>query len=84
MDIRFELFRAKDSFVLMSGTGDEKFKIHVEDIKFNIRRVELTQQLCLALETALQKQPAKYPIRRLEMKTLAIEQGRLTTPENTI
>lgn len=85
MDIRFELFRSSNSFALMTGNkNDLKFKIHVEDIKFNIRKVELTQQLCLALETALERQTAKYPIRRLELKTLQIDQGRLTTPENNI
>ena len=82
MDIRFELFRSSNQFALV--TAGHNFKIHLEEIKLYIRKVELTQQLSLAVETALQRQPAKYPVRRMELKTLHINQGRLTTPENNI
>ena len=83
VDIRFELFRNTDRFALFC-TGDQNYKIVVQDIKLYIRKVELGKDLSLAMEQALTRMTAKYPIRRLELKTIQVGQGRRTTPTNTL
>ena len=85
LDIRLELHRSTDAFALhTTPAGDKKYKIIVEDMKFYVRKVELTRELTLAIETQLQRMPAKYPVRRIEMKTLHIGVGRKTTPTNAL
>lgn len=89
LDIRLELHRASDAFVLFNGkkdtaVGQEKYKIQVEDMKFICRKVELTRNLSMAMEVQLQRTPAKYPVRRIELKNINIGVGCTTTPVNTI
>ena len=83
MDIRFEIHRVSNAFGLLA-LGDHQYKISVQDIKFYIRKVELSRALSLAIEQNLMRTTAKYPIRRLELKTLHVGQGRRTTPTNTL
>ena len=83
LDIRFELHRVSDAFALQT-INDEMYKIIVEDMKLYVRKVELTRALSMAIETQLQRMPVKYPVRRMEIKTLHIGYGRRTTPTNTM
>ena len=83
LDIRLELHRVSDAFALQTA-NNEQYKIVVEDIKFYVRKVELTRDLCLAIETQLNHMPAKYPVRRMELKTLHVGYGRKTTPTNAL
>ena len=83
MDVRLELHRVSDAFALIA-VGATQYKIAVNDIKLMVRKVELSRSLSLAIEQTLTKTMAKYPIRRLELKTLHIGQGRRNTPTNTL
>ena len=83
MDVRVELHRVNDTYALL--TPDQTaYKIVVEDIRFYIRKVELSRELSIAMEQALMRMTAKYPIRRTELKTLHIGQGLRTTPTNVL
>lgn len=88
LDIRLELHRSSNAFALHTGTNStptsEQYKIEVEDMKFYVRKVALKRDLYMSIEKELQTMPAKYPVRRMEMKTLHIGMGRSTTPVNTI
>jgi hypothetical protein len=83
MDVRIELHRVSDAFALLA-VGNQQYKVAVQDIKLFIRKVELSRDLSLAMEQALMRMTAKYPVRRLELKTIHIGQGRRTTPTNTL
>ena len=83
MDVRLELHRVSDAFALL-GVGNHQYKVVVEDIKFYLRKVELSRDLSLAIEQALLRMTAKYPVRRMELKSVHVGQGRRTTPTNTI
>lgn len=84
LDIRLELHRVSDAFALMSPFSEHKYKIMVDDIKFHIRKVELKRDLYMSLEKQITLNPAKYPVRRTELKTLHIGFGMITTPNNAL
>ena len=84
LDIRFELHRVSDAFALQTTNVANQYKIEVEDMRFFLRKVELGRDVCMAIETQLQRMPAKYPVRRAELKTLHIGSGRTTTPCNAL
>ncbi len=84
IDIRLELHRNSDVFALMSFAAAPDFKIQVHDMKWLVRRVDPVESVTLALETALQRSTVKYPIRRVQIKTLQLEAGMRDTPSTTL
>ena len=83
MDVRVELHRVSDTYALLTP-DQQPYKIVVDDIRFYIRKVEISRDLSLAMEHALLRMTAKYPIRRMELKTLSIGQGFRTAPTNVL
>ena len=83
LDIRFELHRVSDAFALQT-IQHVKYKIVVEDIKLYIRKIELARDFSMAIEKILQYKPAKYPVRRTELKTFHLGYGRRVTPTNAL
>jgi hypothetical protein len=57
----------------MSTKGTEKIKLL--DFKLFIRRVNVSPSVLLAHAQALEKSPAKYPVNRVDIKTVTIAQG---------
>ncbi len=85
MDVRLELSRNTDAFCLMSPVvADPAFKIKVESMKWVVRKVEVAPSLALAIESTLTKCPAKYPVRRVHVTSLHLDEGRRTTPINAV
>ncbi len=71
--LRIKLTRSRDAFALMSTKGTEKIKLL--DFKLFIRRVNVSPSVLLAHAQALEKSPAKYPVNRVDIKTVTITQG---------
>ncbi len=84
IDIRMELHRNSDSFALLSYAAAPDFRIKVHDMKWIVRRVDPVESVTLALETALLRTTVKYPIRRVQIKTVQLEAGRKDTPTSAI
>jgi len=84
-DVRLELHRNSDAFVLTTFvTPAHNYKLKIVDMIWYIRRVELSSSLNIALETALSRTPAKYPIRRVEMTHIHVGGGSTQTPNNVL
>ncbi len=80
-DIRLELTRNSDTFCLLSyAANPPAYKIVVNDVRWYVRLVELSPSIDIALESALITHAAKYPVRRIQMTTLYIPQGRYDSP----
>lgn len=73
VELRLKLTRNRDAFTLMSSTGTEKIKLL--DATLYVRRVTVSPSVLLAHVQALDKAPAKYPVNRVDIKTITITQG---------
>ena len=73
VELRIKLIRNRDAFALMSTTGNEKIKLL--DATLYVRKVTISPSVLLAHAQALEKSPAKYPVNRVDLKTVTIGQG---------
>ncbi|XP_071950809.1 uncharacterized protein F54H12.2-like [Antedon mediterranea] len=78
VDVKIKLHRSKNAFSLMSSDAAAGFKIRLEDASLFVRKVRLNPSIALAHAKALERGPAKYPLRRVEVKTLTIPRGNLS------
>ncbi len=79
IDIRLELHRNPDYFCLHRVTGGVEYKVQVHDMSWFVRRVDALKTLALGLEAQLAREAARYPIRRVVIKAIHIDQGRRET-----
>ena len=84
MDTRLELHRNDDTFALMCHGANPRFLIKVVDMKWLVKKVDPAESVTLALETALRKTTVKYPVRRVQIRTMQLEAGRRDTPTSTL
>lgn len=73
VEIRVRLVRSRDSFVLMDATG--RYNIHIIEANLLVRRAKISPGILLAHAQALAKGTAKYPLTRVEVKSLTIHGG---------
>ena len=84
VDLRVTVYRNPDAFCLMSPNAAQRYKIHVQNMKWYVQTVEVSKSMSLALERIMMKHTAKYPIRRVEMRTMHVAAGRRQTPQNAV
>ena len=84
IDVRLELHRNPEAFSLMSYAANARFRFRVEDMKWIVRKVDPAESVSLALETTLLRTTVKYPVRRVQIKTLQVEANRQDTPSTTL
>lgn len=72
VEMRLKFTRNKDAFMLMSSK-DEKLKIL--DATLYVRKVRLSPSILIAHAKALEVSPAKYPVTRVDIKTVTISSG---------
>jgi hypothetical protein len=73
VEMRIKLTRSRDAFVLMSTAGTER--IRLLDATLYVRKVTVSPSVLLAHAQAIEKSPAKYPVNRVDIKTVTITQG---------
>ncbi|XP_034238079.1 uncharacterized protein F54H12.2-like [Thrips palmi] len=73
VEMRIKLIRNRDAFTLMSTAGTERIKLL--DATLYIRKVAISPSVMLGHAQALEKSPAKYPVNRVDIKTVTITQG---------
>ncbi|XP_021354323.1 uncharacterized protein LOC110450876 [Mizuhopecten yessoensis] len=81
VDVEINMSRSKDVFCL--NAADDTFKAVVQDICLYARKVRLNPTVRLAHARAMEKTPAKYPIRRIEMKVTSVPRGNMSLPRTT-
>ena len=84
IDFRLTLYRNSDSFCILSPNAAQLYKIEVNDMQWYVKGVEVSKSVNLALERSLMQYTAKYPVRRVEIKTIHVNQGARATPNNAI
>lgn len=73
VELRIKLTRNRDAFSLMSTAGTERIKLL--DATLYIRKVIVSPSILLSHAQALEKSPAKYPLNRVDLKTVTITAG---------
>ncbi|XP_078693744.1 uncharacterized protein F54H12.2-like [Branchiostoma floridae x Branchiostoma belcheri] len=74
VDVKIKLHRAKHQFSLMSQ-GGEQYKVVITEASVFLRKVNLLPTYQLSIESRLNKETAKYPLRRIQVKPFTISQG---------
>lgn len=71
--IRFKFYRNKSDFSLMKAATDlNTYKITIEDAVLLIRKVKINPSIAIAHEKTLMKANARFPINRVDIKTITI------------
>ena len=85
-NLKIDLYRNKNEFCLQKYilTDAEQYKIKVKKMSLFMKKVEIADNINLALETMLANTAAKYPIRRCQVSSLFITQNRRSTPINSL
>ncbi|XP_078603482.1 uncharacterized protein F54H12.2-like [Branchiostoma floridae x Branchiostoma japonicum] len=73
VDVKIKLHRSKHQFCLMSP-GDQ-FKIVITEAAVFLRKVNLLPTYQLSIESQLNKQTAKYALKRVQLKPFTIPRG---------
>lgn len=85
-DLRIELYRNTDQFCLVdtTGQGNVNYKLDIQKMCMYMKKVEISDDVNVAIETMLQRNSAKYPIRRTQITTIHITENRRSTPLNSL
>jgi len=83
VDVRVTLHRNSDLFSLKAITEGD-YKLEIQTLKWYVKAVDIRKDVAMGIEAALQVNTAKYPVRRVEVKSFHVGEGRRETPENTM
>jgi hypothetical protein len=84
VSLRLRFTRSKDAFTLMSPANNANFKIKIIHAALLMRKVKVSPSIRIAHAKALEVGPAKYPIRRVEMKVFSIPAGNFTVNQENL
>lgn len=84
-DVTFSLYRAQDKFLITCLKGGDEvtiFRLKLLSIKLYTKMVEVQPSLNLSLYANLEKQAAKYALRKTEVKSCFLTEGRTEFDRN--
>jgi len=74
IEMRFRLIRSRNSFTIMSKTVTD-YKVDIAEVNLFVRRCKINPSVLLAHSKTLESGSAKYPITRVEVKTVTLPTG---------
>ncbi len=81
--IEVELHRNSNKFILMAPNANKEYTCKVIDVSWHVWKVDLQESANLAIDQRLQKDTAKYPIRRVSMINTELNtKGRIVSVNN--
>ena len=85
IDLRLILYRNEDEFCLLCFDNPSPlFKLEVEAMRWYVKGVDTLKSINIGIEKTLMHHTAKYPVKRIEIKTIHVSGGRHETPENSL
>ncbi len=77
VDIKIKLVKSSNAFSLLvpSSSDAEGYKLKITDIAYYVRKVRLSDDVKLHHIKKLEKEPATYPYKRVEIKSITIPSG---------
>jgi hypothetical protein len=84
MDLLFTIYKAKDTFLLQNlAPGDtSRFRVYIHSAKLYVKMIDVQPSLNMAIYSQLEKQPAKYAVRKTEIKSCFLNAGRTEVEHN--
>lgn len=77
VEMRVKLNRSKTNFNIQSLTGSD-YKVSITDATLLVRRVSISPTVLLAHTKALERATAKYPVSRVDLKSITISKDILS------
>ena len=85
MEVRLRLIRSKNLLCLHGNANQAQNKVSLKEVILFVRKVKANSAVQLAHIKALQHATAKYPLRRVEVKSFTMPTGNLSiTKENLL
>lgn len=89
VDLSLRFIRSKSSFALLacpipSGETTKDYQINITSMSLFIRKMKLNPGILLAHAKALEKCPARYPIKRVTTKVFSVPKGNMNVVEENI
>ncbi|CAB3988842.1 hypothetical protein BSL78_07776 [Paramuricea clavata] len=84
VDIKVKLVRSPNNFCLLAGGENPAYKVIIQEAVLRVRRVTVSPTLRLEHKKFLDKTTAKYPISRVEVKSMAIPQGLMSLDRENV
>ena len=84
MDLRLKLTPSKDSFVLMSSGQDPEYRVMLQQVSLFVRKIKIAPSVLIAHAKALEKDTAKYTVRRVQTKILSVPAGNFSLNEDQL
>lgn len=77
-DLLFTIYRADDEFLILAPdpADNKKYRVKVHAVKIIVRMVDLQPSLNVTIASMLERTPAKYSLRKTEMRSCYISEGR--------
>ena len=82
VDIKIRLVRSKHAFNLIAHGGDPTYVSSITHASLFVRKCKLNPAVELAHAKALEKGTAKYPMKRVVLKTFSIPRGNLSAVQD--
>ena len=85
VDIKIRLIRSKDDFNLMADPPEgTTYKTILTHVSLFVRKCKLNPVVMLAHEKALENNTAKYPLKRVTVKTFSVPTGNLSATQDNL
>ena len=84
VDVKIKLSPSKDTFNLLTSKPELGYKSVITYAKLLVRKAKLNPAISLAHEKALQRMNAKYPFKRVVIKTCCIPKGMLSHHQDNL
>ena len=84
VDVKFRLTRSNEVFHLFDSHENAMYKTSIEHISMFVRKIKLNPVVSLAHNKALETRTAKYPLKRVSIKTFSIPSGQLSTSKDNL
>uniref|UniRef100_A0A915DMS5 Uncharacterized protein n=1 Tax=Ditylenchus dipsaci TaxID=166011 RepID=A0A915DMS5_9BILA len=78
LNLHFTIYKSDDSFMIqkLSATDNNVYRVNLLSIKMYVKTIEVQNSLNLNVLTMLEKQSAKYPLRKTEIRSCFLSAGR--------
>ena len=82
IDILFTLYKAKDSFLIHYPNATDDYRLYLHTMKLFVKMIDVQPSLNLSIYSELEKRPARYAIRKTELRSYFLSPGRTEAEHN--
>ncbi|KAL3072094.1 hypothetical protein niasHT_036321 [Heterodera trifolii] len=84
LDLLFTIYKARDTFIMQTLKANDttRYRVRVHDVKLYAKMIDVQSSLNLSIYKTLEKQPATYAVRKTEIKSCFISEGRFEIDYN--